>query len=158
MWKAHYMDMYVMGRSHGKEWKIELNEGNYCMLEVIEVLRAVRKEMGALFWTMPWYSSSEISFRVTESRWACILILRTSWRKGSANCILRKMMFLLISWITTRILYRTSLSDTLSNMAGWGLLYIISFGVSSMRAVYSLVNCVIVCVSTWPNSAHSFSA
>jgi hypothetical protein len=145
----------------GMEWKMKLKRERlcYCTLDVIAVLRAVRKEMGALFWTIPWYSSSsDISFRVTESRCACILILGTSWRNGSVNCILRKMMFRFISWMTTRMLYRTSLSDIPSKMAGWGLLYIISLGVSSMRAVYSLVNYAIVCNRTSPNSSHSFSA
>ncbi len=45
---------------------------------MIVVLRAMRKEMGVLFWTMPWYSRSEINFGMTESRCACSLILGTS--------------------------------------------------------------------------------
>ncbi len=97
------------------------------------LLRAVRKEMGILFWTIPWYSRSDISFRMTENRCACSLILGTSWRDGSVSYILRKIMFRFISWIVTRMLYRTSLSDILSKMAGWGLLYIISLGVSSSK-------------------------
>ena len=96
------------------------SEKSYCTLELMTVLRAVRKEMGVLFWTMPWYSRSEISFRVTESRCACSLILGTSCRDGSVSCILRKIMLRFISWIMTRMLYRTSLSDILSKMAGSG--------------------------------------
>jgi hypothetical protein len=98
------------------------NEKSYCTLELMTVLRAVRREMGVLFWTMPWYSRSEISFRVTESRCACSLSLGTSCRDGSVSCILWKIMLRFISCIMTRILYRTNLSDTLSKMAGCGLL------------------------------------
>jgi hypothetical protein len=76
------------------------------------VLRPVRKEMGVLFWTMHWYSRSEISFRVTESRCAYSLILGTSCRDGSVSCILRKIMLRFISWIMTRMLYRTSDTST----------------------------------------------
>ncbi len=108
------------------------------------VLRVVRKEMGVLFWTMPWYSRSEISFRVTESRCACSLIFGTSSLAGSVSCILRKIILRLISCIKTRMQYCISLSGILSKMAGWGLLYMISLGVSSIRAVYSWVNCAMI--------------
>ncbi len=47
---------------------------DYCTREMRVVLRVVRKAMGVLFCTMPWYSRSEISLRVTESRCACSLI------------------------------------------------------------------------------------
>jgi hypothetical protein len=53
------------------------------------VLRAVRKEMGVLFWTMPWYSRSEISFRVTESKkkmvWAHCQRQNNSGHNGQKN-------------------------------------------------------------------------
>ncbi len=129
--------------------KSESDESCHCILEMIVELRVVRKRMGVLFWTMPWYSSKEMSFWVTESRCACILIFRTSWWDGSVSCILRKIMVLLISWIVARITYLVSLSVILSSMAGWGLLKIISFGVSSMRAVNSAENWDIAWVSTW---------
>jgi hypothetical protein len=129
--------MQVSGRESEKS---ESDQRYHCIVEMMVELRVVRKRMGVLFCTMPWYSSNEMSFRVTESRWACILILGTSWRDGSVSCILRKIIVLLISWIIARIMYLVSLSVILSNMAGWGLLKIISFGVSSMRAVNSAVN------------------
>ncbi len=93
---------------------------------MIIVLRVVRKEMGVLFWTMPWYSRSKINFRVTESRCACSLIFGTSSLIGSVSCILRKIILRLIFCTITRMQYCTSLSDILSRMAGWGLLYMIS--------------------------------
>ncbi len=141
-----------------REWEREWDRKCHCMLEMMVELRVVRKRMGVLFCTTPWYSSNEMSFRVAESRWACILILGTSWRDGSDNCILRKIMVLLISWIVAKIMYLVNLSVILSNIAGWGLLKIISFGVSSMRAVNSAVNWDIAWVSTWPNSTQRFSA
>ncbi len=61
---------------------------------------------------------SEINFRVAESRCACSLILGTSCHDGSVSCILRTILLRFISWIMTRMLYRTSLSVLLSNMAG----------------------------------------
>ncbi len=152
------MSVYIAESQYGMEWEMRPIERCHCILEMIVELRVVIKRMGVLFWTMPWYSSREISFRVTESRWACILIFGTSWREGSVSCILRNIMVRLISWIVARIMYLVSLSDILSNMAGWGLLKIIYFGVSSMRAVYSVINWDIACVSTWPNSTQSFSA
>jgi hypothetical protein len=122
------------------------------------VLKVVRNEMGALFCTMPWYSSNDISLRVTEIRCACSLIFGTSSLAGSVSCILRKIMLRLISCIRTRIHYCTNLSVILSKMAGCGLLKIISFGVNSIRAVYSWENCATDCVRACPNSTHSFSA
>ena len=41
-------------------------------------VRVRRNEMGALFCTIPWYLSSEESFRIQESKWAYILTLNTS--------------------------------------------------------------------------------
>jgi hypothetical protein len=69
----------------GREWEREWEQKCHCILEMMVELRVVRKRMGVLFCTTPWYSSSEMSFRVTESRWACILILGTSRRDGSVK-------------------------------------------------------------------------
>ncbi len=149
---------YVCVVCGGKDEKREPIMEFYCTREMRVVFRVVRKDMGVLFWTMPWYSRSEINFRVTESRCACSLIFGTSSLAGSVSCILRKMILRLISCTKTRMQYWVSLSDILSKMAGWGLLYMISLGVSSIRAVYSWVNCAMDCVRASPNSAHNFSA
>ncbi len=84
--------------------------------------RVRRNEMGALFCTIPWYLSSEESFRIQESKWAYILTLKTSRRNGSCSCILRNMMSRLISCMSTKIQWRTRGSVMRSSIAGCGLL------------------------------------
>ena len=130
----------------------------YCTSEMSVSFRVLRNEMGTLFWTMPWYSNNDISLRVTEIRCACSLIFGISSLAGSVSCILRKIMLRLISCIRTSMLYCTSLSVIRSKMAGCGLLKIISFGVSSIRAVYCWEKWATDCVRACPNSTHNFSA
>ncbi len=153
--------MYVRTRWRmGNGWKREWMSFSHISETTCTTMseRVVRKEMGALFCTIPWYSSNEVSLRVHDSRWAYILIRRTSWRSGSCSCILQYIMSRLISCTSTKILCRTSGSEIQSIIAGCGLLKTISFRVSSIRAVYSLENWVIVRVSRCPNSDHTFSA
>ncbi len=110
----------------------------YGTFETMVSVRTFRNSNSTLFWTIPWYSNKEVSLRMTESSCACIIISGTSCRSGSLGCILRKITSHLISWIRTRIAYLTSLSNTRSIIVGCGLLKMISFGVSSIRAVFSL--------------------
>ena len=105
-----------------ERWEARVCCGDYCTSEMRVSLRVERNEMGTLFCTIPWYSSSDVSLRMTESRCACSLTFGTSCLTGSESCILRKIMLRLTSCTNTRMQYCVSLSVILSKMAGWGLL------------------------------------